>query len=98
MPSYGKRAPLRNLQGLEHAVSDKQAMVITWNHGLARVVANGTVQPDPELLGEPLRSRCGELHEVRLTGRRDHIWLRGTLALCSPRTRLDSGLSLGYGF
>jgi hypothetical protein len=45
-----------------------------------------------------LRSRCGELHEVRLTGRRDHIWLRGTLSLYSPRTRLDSGLSLGYGF
>src|SRR4249920_525540 len=73
-------------------------MVIAWNHGLARIVANGTVQPDPELLGETLRSRCGELHEVRLTGRRDHIWLHGTLALCPPRTRLDYCLSLGYGF
>ena len=98
MPSYGKRAPLRNLQGLEHGVSDQQAMVIAWNHGLARIVVDGTVQPDPELLGELLRSRCGELHEVRLTGRRDHIWLRGTLSLYSRRTRLDSGLSLGYGF
>ena len=98
MPLYRKRPLLRNLQGLEHAVSDQQAMVVTSDHGLARIVVDGAIQPDPEVLGEPLRSRRDELHGVRLTDRRDHFWLRGTLALCSPRTRLDSGLSLGYGF
>jgi hypothetical protein len=32
-----------------------------------RLVVEATVQPDPGLGGQPLRSGCGELHPVRLS-------------------------------
>ena len=98
VPPQGKRALFGDLQGLEYAVSNQQTMITSGNRGLTRIVVDDAVQPDPEVLGQDLRARCGELHADRLSGNRDHDWLFGRLALCSPRTRLDSGLSLGYGF
>jgi len=98
VPTYRERTLLGDLQRLEYPVSDQQTMISSGNRGLTRIVVNSAVQPNPEVLGQALRSRCGELHHVRLSGNRDHDWLFGRLALCSPRTGLDSGLSLGYGF
>jgi hypothetical protein len=65
---------------------------------LVRIVVKTAVQPDPELSGQTSRTGCGELHPVRLSagGQPAVRFTRSSLRLA--RTRLDSGLSLGYGF
>jgi hypothetical protein len=61
------------------------------------IVVKMAVQPDPELPGQ-VRGGFGELHLVRLSGCRDRAVCSTALRFSRGRTRLDSGLSLGYGF
>ena len=70
MPPDREGAALGHLERLEHAVSDHQAVVGAGDDGLVRIVVKAAVQPDPELPGQCLRSRCRELHHGQVIGRR----------------------------
>ena len=52
----------------------QQAVVSTGDGGLMRIVVESAIQPDPELSGQAMRSGCGELHLVRVSGCRSS-WL-----------------------
>ena len=71
MPPYGECTRLGHLERLEHAVPDYEAVINAGNSSLVWIVIKASVQPDPELPGQLLRSGCGELHRVRLSATPD---------------------------
>jgi hypothetical protein len=98
VPPYRECATLGHFERLEYAVSNQQAVISSGDGSLLWVVVNAAAQPNPELLGQGWCGRRGEMHPVRLPATSDHGSEFGVHVLWLGARRLDSSLSLGYGF